>query len=351
MGGRTDVSLASLTTLRLGGPAARLLDIEHEDDVATAVRDAEARGVPLLVLGRGSNVVIADDGFPGVVARIATRGIDVRREPDRVVVDVAAGEDWDALVERAVSEGWCGIESMSGIPGLVGATPIQNVGAYGQEVRETIARVRAYDRATHTFVDMHPDDCAFAYRTSVFKRSERWIVTGVRFELPLGRDAVVRYAELARTLSIDEGGRASSRLVREAVIALRRAKGMVVDAGDPDSVSAGSFFVNPIVDGAAVENIAARAGAVPPAFDAGAGRYKVAAGWLVERAGFVKGWGRGRVGVSRKHALALVNRGGATTKELLALAREIRDGVFARFGVALQPEPALVGCLWEESNL
>jgi UDP-N-acetylmuramate dehydrogenase len=347
MRGRPDVSLAPYTTLRLGGRAARLVEIEREDDVAGAVHDAEAQGVPLLVLGRGSNVVIADDGFPGIVARIATRGIAVRREPGRVVLDAAAGEDWDGLVQLAVTEGWSGIESMSGIPGLVGATPIQNVGAYGQEVRETIARVRAYDRARHTFADILPDDCGFSYRTSVFKSSERWIVTSVEFALGLGNEAVVRYAELARALSVREGGRAPSRVVRETVIALRRAKGMVLDAGDPDSVSVGSFFVNPIVDWATVENVAARAGAAPPTFEAGAGRFKIAAGWLVERAGFAKGWGRGRAGVSRKHALALVNRGGATTMELLALAREIRDGVFDRFGVSLEPEPVLVGCSWE----
>ena len=348
---RTAVPLAPLTTLRLGGAAARMADIEGEPDVVDAARDAQSRGEAMFVLGAGSNVVVADEGFAGLVARMAARGVDVRREGGRIVVDVAAGEIWDDLVARAVDEGWCGVESMSGIPGLVGATPIQNVGAYGQEVCETIAQVRAYDRALGAFVDLAPRDCAFGYRSSVFKRSERWIVTRVRFSFQPGRDALVRYGELARALSVAEGASAPSRRVRESVLALRRAKGMVLDPGDPESVSAGSFFVNPIVDASTLASIAARAGAPPPSFPAGEGRHKVAAGCLVERAGFAKGWGQGRVGVSRKHALALVHRGGATTGELLALARAIRDGVRACFGVTLEPEPVLVGCSWEEGSL
>jgi UDP-N-acetylmuramate dehydrogenase len=348
---RTNVPLAPLTTLRLGGAAARMADLEREQDVVDGARDAEANGEEVFVLGAGSNVVVADEGFGGLVLRMATRGVDVRREPGRVVVDVAAGENWDDFVARAVDEGWCGAECMSGIPGLVGATPIQNVGAYGQEVSETIASVRAYDRACSAFVELHPHDCRFAYRRSIFKRSDRWIVTGVRFAFELAREATVRYAELARALSIAEGQRVPSRLVRETVIALRRVKGMVLDPSDPESVSAGSFFVNPIVDSSALAAIAARAGASPPSFPAGDGRYKIAAAWLVERAGFVKGWGDGKVGVSRKHALALVHRGDATTGELLAVARAVRDGVRARFGVALDPEPVFVGCSWEDGGL
>jgi UDP-N-acetylmuramate dehydrogenase len=348
---RNDVPLAPLTTLRLGGPAAHMVELEREQDVVDAVHEASARGEPLFVLGGGSNVVVADEGFPGLVVHMATRGVDVRGESGRVVVDVAAGEDWDSLVARAVVEGWSGVECMSGIPGLVGATPIQNVGAYGQEVCETIARVRAYDQVARAFVDMAARDCRFAYRTSVFKRTDRWIVTGVRFVFGLGREAVVRYSELARSLSIAEGGRAPSRLVREMVIALRRDKGMVLDASDPESRSVGSFFVNPVVDAFTLSEITMRAGAPPPSFQAGEGRYKIAAAWLVERAGFTRGWGEGSVGVSRKHALALVNRGGATTSELLATARAIRDGVRARFGLTLEPEPVLVGCSWEEGSL
>jgi UDP-N-acetylmuramate dehydrogenase len=348
---RTAVPLAPLTTLRLGGPAARLVELEREQDVVDAVREADARGEELFVLGGGSNVVVGDAGFPGLVARMALRGVRVRDEGERVVVDAAAGEGWDALVARAVGEGWCGVECMSGIPGLVGATPIQNVGAYGQEVCDTIARVRAFDRAAGAFVEMAPAACGFGYRASVFKRSDRWIVTGVRFAFERGRDAPVRYGELARALGVKQGQRAPSARVRETVIALRRGKGMVLDEGDPESVSAGSFFVNPIVDARALADIETRAGERPPRFDAGEGRYKVAAAWLVERAGFCRGWGEGRVGVSRKHALALVNRGGATARELLGVARAIVDGVRARFGVTLEPEPVLVGCSWEDGRL
>jgi UDP-N-acetylmuramate dehydrogenase len=344
---REGVSLASLTTLRVGGAAARMGELEREEDVVDAVRDAEARGQGLFVLGGGSNVVVGDEGFPGLVARVALRGVEVAREGDRVVVDAAAGEDWDALVARAVGEGWRGVECLSGIPGLVGGTPIQNVGAYGQEVSETIARVRAFDRAAGAFVDMDARECGFGYRASVFKRSDRWIVTRVRFVFEAGDEsAPVRYAELARALGVGEGARAPARVVRATVTRLRRAKGMVVDAGDPESVSAGSFFVNPVVDAATAARVEERAGERPPRFDAGEGRVKLAAAWLVERAGFRRGWGEGRAGVSRKHALALVNRGGATAGELLDVARAIRDGVRERFGVELEPEPVLVGCAW-----
>ena len=348
---RSDVPLAPLTTLRLGGVAARMHDIEREEEVVDAVRDASTNREPLFVLGGGSNIVVADEGFPGLVVRIATRGIVVRRQDGQVLLDVAAGEDWDELVARSVAEGWCGLECMSGIPGLVGATPIQNVGAYGQEVSETIAAVRAYDRAARGFVDLDARDCHFAYRTSVFRRNDRWIVTSVRFFLTHGRTSRARYGELAHALGVPLGAPAPAALVRETVIRLRRAKGMLLSADDPDSVSAGSFFVNPMVDNAGLADITVRAGASPPNYDAGDGRRKVAAGWLVERAGFVKGWGEGRVGVSRKHALALVNRGGATSRELLSLARTIRDGVRERFGVTLELEPVLVGCSWEEHGL
>jgi UDP-N-acetylmuramate dehydrogenase len=348
---RTEVPLAPMTTLRIGGPAARLAEVEHEDDVREAVRDADERGESLFVLGEGSNVVVGDPGFPGLVARMSIRGIDVRPGPGGVIVDVGAGESWDALVARAVDEGWEGVACMSGVPGLVGATPIQNVGAYGQEVSDTITGVRVFDRDVGSFVDMAPRACAFGYRASVFKRASRWIVTRVRFAFARGDRDAVRYAELARTLAVPEGRPAPSRLVRETVLALRRAKGMVLDAGDPDSVSAGSFFVNPVVDAAGVALIEAAAGERPPRFDGGNGRFKVPAAWLVERAGFPRGWGNARAGVSRKHALALVNRGGATSRELLAVARAIHDGVRARFGIVLEPEPVLVGCSWEEDGL
>jgi UDP-N-acetylmuramate dehydrogenase len=333
----------------MGGPALRFLDLEREADVVDAVREADGDRLPLLVLGEGSNVVVGDDGFAGVAAAMRLRGIDVRRDGERVVVDVAAGEPWDGLVARSVDEGWQGLECLSGIPGLVGGTPIQNVGAYGQEVAETITRVRAFDRAAGDFVTMDHDACRFGYRASVFKRSDRWVVTGVRFELPVSpASAPIRYAELASALGVRIGDRAPSRTTRATVIALRRGKGMVMDPADPDSVSAGSFFVNPVVDAAALSRVEARAGQRPPRFEAGDARYKLAAAWLVERAGFPRGWTAGRVGVSSKHALALVNRGGATARELLAAARQIRDGVRSRFEVDLEPEPVLVGCSWDE---
>jgi UDP-N-acetylmuramate dehydrogenase len=352
---RTNVPLAPLTTLRLGGVAARMMDVEREGDVLDVVRDVEARGDEMFVLGGGSNLVVGDEGFAGTVARMAMRGVKVAHEGDRVVVDVAAGEDWDAFVARAVDEGWSGIECMSGIPGLVGATPIQNVGAYGQEVSDTIARVRVFDREERAFVDVDARGCAFGYRASLFKYDLRWIVTSVRFVLPVAGDAVVSYAELSRALAVRDGGRAPSRAIRSTVIALRRAKGMVLDAGDPESVSAGSFFVNPVFASDAFDALERRArdagvlaeGERMPRFRAGEGRYKASAGWLVERAGFVKGYGNSAVGVSRKHALALVHRGSGSARELLALARAIRDGVRARFGVTLVPEPVLVGCSWE----
>jgi UDP-N-acetylmuramate dehydrogenase len=345
---RAGVPLAPLTTLRIGGAARRMADVEREDDVVAAVRDADSRGEPLFVLGEGSNVVVGDDGFPGLVARMAIPGVKAHRSGDRVVVDVGAGEGWDAFVARSVQEGWRGIECLSGIPGLVGATPIQNVGAYGQEVGESIVSVRVFDRVAGELRTMAGASCGFGYRASVFKRSDRWVVTSVQFSFEVASDsAPLRYAELVRALGLREGDRAPSSVVRETIVALRRSKGMVVSPDDPESVSAGSFFVNPLVDAAGLARVEGLAGERPPRCEAGGGRFKLAAAWLVERAGFPKGWGDGRAGVSRKHALALVNRGGATARELLACARTIRDGVRDRFGVALEPEPVLVGCSWE----
>jgi UDP-N-acetylmuramate dehydrogenase len=346
---RAGVPLAPLTTLRIGGAARRMVDVEREEDVVAAVRDADGRGEPLFVLGEGSNVVVGDEGFPGLVARMAIAGVTARGSGDRVVVDAGAGEGWDEFVARCVREGWRGVECLSGIPGRVGATPIQNVGAYGQEVAESILSVRAFDRVAGEFRTIDAASCGFGYRASVFKRSDRWIVTSVRFSFEIAADsAPLRYAELVRALGLREGDRAPSSVVRETIVALRRSKGMVLSADDPESVSAGSFFVNPVVDAAALTRVESVAGEHLPRFEAGDGRYKLAAAWLVERAGFAKGWGDGPAGVSRKHALALVNRGGATARELVACARTIRDGVRDRFGVVLEPEPVFVGCSWEE---
>jgi UDP-N-acetylmuramate dehydrogenase len=337
------VELAELTTLRLGGPAGRLVEARTDEELITAVREADR---PALVIAGGSNVVVADEGVPSTVVRIATRGVD-RDDAGRLVV--AAGESWDDLVALTVAEGLQGFECLSGIPGSVGATPIQNVGAYGQEVAETIGSVRVYDRETDRVIDVPAAECGFGYRTSVFRYHDRHVVLSVTFRLrPTDRSGPLHYAELARTLGVPVGGTAPLAAVREAVLELRRGKGMVIDPADPDSVSAGSFFTNPILDRAGYEALIARAGTglSPPAWPEPDGRIKTSAAWLIERAGFRRGHGNGRVGISTKHTLALVNRGGATTAELMSLASEIAGGVEERFGVSLHPEPVLVGHTW-----
>jgi UDP-N-acetylmuramate dehydrogenase len=361
------VLLAGYTTLRLGGPAARFLEAARDDDVVAAVRDADDSGEPVLVLGGGSNLVVADEGFPGVVVHLATRGVRITAEADDgdVTVAVAAGEDWDGLVSRCVADGLSGIECLSGIPGLAGATPIQNVGAYGQEVAETVVAVRVYDRVLDTVAALSNADCGFGYRTSVFKHhaaatasrratlepaaaTGRYVVLGVTFRLardPLS--APVRYAELARALGVTEGGRVPLADARSAVLALRRGKGMVLDPADPDTRSAGSFFTNPVVDPGQFAELQRRTPDVSvPHYPAEDGRVKVPAAWLIEHSGFTKGYSRnGGVGISSKHTLALVNQGSASAASLIGLAREIRDGVRQRFGVELVPEPVLVGAV------
>jgi UDP-N-acetylmuramate dehydrogenase len=347
---RDDVPFSELTTLRLGGPASVLVEVADDGEAVEAVRQAEAGGGPLLVMAGGSNLVVADEGFPGTVVQVASRGVERRPEDGRVHLDVAAGESWDDVVALAVDEELAGIECLSGIPGSAGATPIQNVGAYGQEVAETITAVRTYDRAAGEVRTLAPPECGFTYRSSAFKGAARHVVLGVSFALDrAGESAPVRYTELARSLGVPEGASAPLAEVREAVLALRRSKGMVIDPRDPDSVSAGSFFTNPILpaeDFARLEQRAAeRLGreARPPRFPEPDGRVKTSAAWLIERAGFGRGYGDGRVRVSDKHTLAITNRGGGTAAELLALARELRDGVRVTFGVALVPEPSLVG--------
>jgi UDP-N-acetylmuramate dehydrogenase len=350
----TDALLAPLTTLRLGGRAARLVEATTEEELIRAVGDADAAGEPVLVLAGGSNVVVADAGFPGTVVRVLTRGVERADVGEQVRLVVQAGEPWDELVAAAVRDGLAGLECLSGIPGSTGATPIQNVGAYGQEVAATIERVRAWDRDARAIVDIEAGDCAFRYRSSRFRHSDSHVVLTVTFLLrrsPLSEP--LRYAELARALGAEVGDRAPLEQVREAVLALRRGKGMVIDAADPDSVSAGSFFTNPILDGAAFAALEERArerlgpGVHVPRFPADDGRVKTSAAWLIEHAGFGKGLDRGPVGISTKHALALVNRGGARTDQLVALAREIAGGVRDVFGVRVVPEPVFVGHSWE----
>ncbi|MQA82166.1 MAG: UDP-N-acetylmuramate dehydrogenase [Streptosporangiales bacterium] len=337
---RAGVALAPLTTLRVGGPAARLAECTTEADLVEAVRTADAAGEPVLVLGGGSNVVVADDGFPGTVVRVMTAGEQVTRDGDTVVVTLEAGENWDDVVVRCVEEGLAGVEFLSGVPGLTGATPIQNVGAYGQEVAETIEAVRVLDRHTGEITEMTPEECAFTYRDSVFKSDDRRVVLAVTFRLrDGGLSAPVRYAEVARVLGVEEGGQVPLAVAREAVLELRTGKGMVLQEDDHDTWSAGSFFTNPLVDG----QTAARLPDDTRRWPMPDGRVKVSAAWLIEHAGFGKGYGNGFAKISTKHTLALTNRGGATTADLLALAREVRGGVLTAFDVELTCEPVLVG--------
>ncbi|AKF04977.1 UDP-N-acetylmuramate dehydrogenase [Sandaracinus amylolyticus] len=333
-----DVPLAPHTTLELGGPAARFASVTDVDSLVHLLALAEEREVPVAILGGGSNLVVSDAGFDGLVIAMRMRGVTTTRQDDVVLVEAAAGEPWDELVDRATSAGLAGLECLSGIPGLVGATPIQNVGAYGQEVADTIASVRVFDRVEKRVVELTPAQCEFAYRDSMFKRDpDRYVVLSVVFALVPDGPATVCYAELERAL---EGSPRDVRTVRETVIALRRAKSMVVDPADPNHRSAGSFFTNPIVDASLADALSAQHESMPrwPQPD---GRVKLAAGWLIERAGITKGMRRGNVGISTKHALALVHHGGGTTAELLALASEVQDAVRARFGVELHREPVL----------
>jgi len=373
-GGRT---LAELTTLRLGGPVGRLVETSTEADLIEVVRTADAAGEPLLVIGGGSNLVVGDAGFPGVVVRDLRRGVEVEGEDacGGANVRVPAGEPWDDVAARAVAEGWIGVEALSGIPGSAGAAPVQNIGAYGQELAGVISTVRVWDRERARVRTLPLVDCAFGYRTSLLKRSlhapstsqgsspswgptPRYVVLDLTLQMYLGDlSAPIAYAELADRLGVAVGERARTPEVRAAVLELRRGKGMVLDAADPDTWSAGSFFTNPVL---AAENADALPAAAPR-FPVRSGRLatssgpnlgvadpalvKTSAAWLIEHAGFGRGYGLpGAVGLSTKHALALTNRGDGTTAELLALAATIRDGVRATFNVTLDPEPILVNC-------
>ncbi|GAB3277576.1 UDP-N-acetylmuramate dehydrogenase [Actinocorallia lasiicapitis] len=340
-----DVRLAGYTTLRLGGPARTFVEVDTEDDLISELRRADAAGEPVLVLGGGSNLVISDAGFAGTVVHISTRGQATRDGGDgRKLLTVQAGEDWDAFVARCVAGGLSGVECLSGIPGRVGSTPIQNVGAYGQDVSETITEVRVYDRATGEILTMPAADCRFTYRHSVFKNNDRYVVLAVTFQLELSPDsAPIKYAELARRLGVAVGETVPLAQARETVLELRRGKGMVLDPADPDTRSAGSFFTNPLLDEQQLKELATR-GEGFPAFPEADGRTKTSAAWLIDHAGFPKGHARGPVRISTKHTLALTNpTGEATAEDLLALAREVRDGVRAAFGVTLVNEPVFIG--------
>ena len=359
------VPLAPRTTLGTGGPARAFAEARSEDDVRAALSWAKDSGLPVMILGGGSNLLVADRGVEALVLRVRITGIDVYTTGAAAHVTTGAaahvttgaaahvtagaGEPWDALVERAVASGWAGLECLSGIPGDAGSTPIQNVGAYGCEVADTLERVTAVDRATLETVDLAASECGFAYRDSAFKRAwdGRFVITRVTFRLVVGGAPAVRYAELARALAANPSPSLAD--VRATVLALRRSKSMVYDPKDENHRSAGSFFTNPIVSAAVLgrareaATAVLRAGESMPEFPAGPGLTKLAAGWLIERAGFTKGTFEGRVGLSTRHALAIVNRGGATAEEIVRFATKVKRGVFERFGVTLMPEPVLAG--------
>jgi UDP-N-acetylmuramate dehydrogenase len=338
-------TLAELTTLRLGGPADRVEVAASTDELVELVAAADAAAEPVLLVGGGSNLVVGDAGWPGLVIRVASDTIGREDHDDAQLITVAAGVNWDELVAATVVDGLAGLETMSGIPGLTGATPVQNVGAYGSEVADVLTGLRVYDRRSRTVQNWSPRQCGFGFRSSAFKHTERFVVLDATFRLARSRrSGPVRYLELARRLGIEPGGTAPLGEVRETVLALRRSKGMVADDADHDSWSVGSFFVNPLLDS---ETAAPAIAAGCPHWQTD-GRTKLSAAWLIEQAGFHRGWGldrgRGTVSVSTKHTLALTNRGGATTAELLDLAAEIRDGVQTRFGIRLGPEAHLRNC-------
>ncbi|XAS71099.1 UDP-N-acetylmuramate dehydrogenase [Micrococcaceae bacterium Sec5.1] len=351
----TQTLLSHLTTAAVGGPAGNYVEARTEAEIIDAVRSADAAGEKLLIIGGGSNLLISDEGYPGTVLKIASEGFTVDSEDScgGVSVVVQAGHNWDALVEHSVLHAWSGLEALSGIPGATGATPVQNVGAYGADVSQTIAAVRTWDRQRNTVQTFTNSELKFGYRDSILKQttvegSPRYVVLTVEFQLPLGRmSAPIRYGELARVLGVEAGKRAYSNDVRREVLRLRASKGMVLDAADRDTYSTGSFFTNPIIP-------AERAAALPenaPKYPAGEdGLVKLSAAWLIDHAGFGKGFGLdetsvsgGRASLSTKHTLAITNRGSASASDMVAIAREVRAGVVNRFGIELHPEPLLIG--------
>lgn len=336
---RENVPLAPFTTIGIGGPARFFVRATTVDEIREAIRWGVDRELPIFILGGGSNLLISDDGFPGLVIHVDLRGVTVESVDEFATVKVGAGEPWDPFVGMTVNNGWAGVECLSGIPGSTGATPIQNVGAYGQDVSETIIRVEALDRTTDRVISFTNWDCRFGYRASLFKNHEpnRYVVLNVTFRLKVGGEASIRYPELQKYL--DERGVSirDLRSVREAVIAIRRRKGMVIDANDPDTRSDGSFFMNPIVPAASLENFGG------PQFPAGQGMVKLSAAWLIENAGFHKGFVHGNVGLSSKHSLALINRGGGTAREVRELVAMIQAKVREQFGIEIHPEPNFIG--------
>ena len=349
---RENTPLAAFTTLGIGGPARWLVEAASEDEIAEAAAWAGERGVTLFVLGGGSNLLVSDAGFDGLVLRVGLRGITVAGalgdadRPDSAghcIYQAAAGEDWDGFVERAVGDNCAGIECLAGIPGTVGGTPVQNVGAYGQEVASVLTRVRAFDLELHAFVELSAAECGFAYRRSRFNSTDRgrYIVTRVDYRLIPGGAPTLRYADLQK--AFPEGVQPKLAEVAAVVRRVRQSKGMLLVEGDPDCRSAGSFFKNPVVTEEQVRAIAEDGAQEPPRFPAGPGQVKLPAAWLIEQAGFARGYTLGAAGISSRHTLALINRGNATAAEILALAGEITAAVEARFGIELEMEPVLVG--------
>jgi UDP-N-acetylmuramate dehydrogenase len=347
--------LSDLTTAAVGGPAGKYFEARTEAEIIEAVRAADAAGEQLLIIGGGSNLLISDDGFPGTVLKIASEGFTVNAEDScgGVSVVVQSGHNWDALVQHAVLHAWSGIEALSGIPGATGATPVQNVGAYGADVSQTIAAVRTWDRERNAVKTFTNSELKFGYRDSILKQttvsgSPRYVVLTVEFQLPLGRmSAPIRYAELARVLGVEQGKRAYSNDVRREVLRLRASKGMVLDPADRDTYSTGSFFTNPIVPSSVADGLPENAPRYPGGSD---GAVKLSAAWLIDNAGFGKGFGLedgsvsgGRASLSTKHTLAITNRGSASASDMVAIAREVRAGVVGRFGIELHPEPLLIG--------
>jgi UDP-N-acetylmuramate dehydrogenase len=344
-----NIPLAPMTTLQVGGPARYFVDAHTETEVKNGLEFAVQRRLPLFVLGGGSNLVVADEGWPGLVLKISLRGIEFEYEKDNMLFYAGAGESWDDLVAMTLSKGCAGIECLSGIPGTVGGTPVQNVGAYGQEVSQTIAKVRALDIASGTSGEFTNDECGFAYRTSMFNSTQRgkYIVLEVGYRLKQKGEPVLEYADLKNFFAGFQG-KPSLLEVRDAVRKIRQNKAMLIVPGDEDCRSAGSFFKNPVVtvaDADRVQQLAERLapGRVMPRYPGDNGRVKLSAAWLVEQSGFPKGHALGPVGISRKHTLAIVNRGGATAKDVMVLKDEVQRKVFELWGISLHPEPVFVG--------
>jgi UDP-N-acetylmuramate dehydrogenase len=339
-----EVPLAPYTTFQIGGPARWFAEALSEDDIAAGMAFARERKVPLFILGGGSNLLVSDSGFSGLVLRIALRGIRSTEESGRSIISAAAGEDWDGLVAYAVAAGLAGVECLSGIPGTVGGTPVQNVGAYGQEVSQTIVTVRAFDRKMLQFVDLAASDCGFSYRRSIFNSSQRdrYVVSRVHYALHKDAPASFVYADVARYFAARNVTAPTLAEVREAVRSIRAQKGMLLMTGDADCRSAGSFFKNPVVPASVVDSLARDLGVDKqsiPAYPAPQGEVKLSAAWLIERAGFAKGYVLGNAGISSRHTLALINRGGASASEVTALRDQVIAAVASRFAVRLEPEP------------